>query len=224
MHIAICDDNVADRKQLERLLDRQGMRYVDSFGSANAILANPRQYDLFFLDMNNPDDLSVRELVAKLEEAGVCVPICLCCSKINYRIQNLPDNLFYLDKPIKASELADTIDEASRLLSKLPTPLEIRTQEETHFLLEDEIISIEKEEGGVAVYATQDRYFQIQGTVENIYYNYCERRDCFISLHKNVILNVSHISAVSTFSVTMDNSKCYRHFLQKGKLSCYLSR
>ena len=49
MHIAICDDNVADRKQLERLLKREsdkrasstGIIYADSFGNASALLANP---------------------------------------------------------------------------------------------------------------------------------------------------------------------------------------
>lgn len=224
MHIAICDDNVADRKQLERLLDRQGMRFVDSFGSANAILANPRQYDLFFLDMNNPDDLSARELVEKLQEAGVCVPIVLCCSKTNYRIQNLPDNLYYLDKPIKASELSDMIEDASRLLTKLPTPLEIRTREETHFLLEEEIICVEKEEYGVGVYATNDRHFRTQETVENFYFDFCARRECFLLLNKNVILNTSHIKKVTAFSVEMTNQKTYKHFLQKEKLSCYLSK
>ena len=53
LHIAICDDNIADRKQLERLLKREsdkraavsGIVYTDSFGNAVARLANPMQYD-----------------------------------------------------------------------------------------------------------------------------------------------------------------------------------
>ena len=59
MHIAVCDDNVADRKQLERLLKREsdkraastGIIYTDSFGNSTALLSNPMQYDAFYIDM-----------------------------------------------------------------------------------------------------------------------------------------------------------------------------
>ena len=52
MHIAICDDNVADRKQLERLLSREsdarmaqsGVFYTDSFG--DTMLGDPFLYSL----------------------------------------------------------------------------------------------------------------------------------------------------------------------------------
>ena len=49
MHLAICDDHMADRKQMERLLGREsdrrlnttGVLYVDSFGSKESILTTP---------------------------------------------------------------------------------------------------------------------------------------------------------------------------------------
>ena len=45
MHIAICDDNIADRKQLERLLKREsdkrkaktGLLFADSFGNCRIL-------------------------------------------------------------------------------------------------------------------------------------------------------------------------------------------
>ena len=56
MHIAVCDDNGADRKQLERLLSREsdkrmettGNLYVTSYGNPESLLQNPRQFDVFF--------------------------------------------------------------------------------------------------------------------------------------------------------------------------------
>ena len=59
MHIAICDDNVADRKHLERLLSRESAKragtpnvlYVHSYGDQVHFLRNPLRYDLIFLDM-----------------------------------------------------------------------------------------------------------------------------------------------------------------------------
>ena len=59
MHLAVCDDNIADRKQMERLLGREsdrrlnttGVLYVDSFGNRSAILSTPMIYDGLFMDM-----------------------------------------------------------------------------------------------------------------------------------------------------------------------------
>ena len=58
MHVAVCDDNVADRKQTERLLGRESDRrakltkglYIDSYGNESALLRNPMQYDIFYID------------------------------------------------------------------------------------------------------------------------------------------------------------------------------
>ena len=63
MHIAIVEDNIADRHQTERLLGREVDRrrtaeegyYVDSFGSADAVLPCPTTYDIFFLDMQHTE-------------------------------------------------------------------------------------------------------------------------------------------------------------------------
>lgn len=226
MHIAICDDNVADRKQLERLLSRLGMSFVDSYGSASALLSNPRQYGLFFIDMNTPEDLSAREIVEKLLHEGVNVPIVLCCSKINYRIQSLPDNLLYLDKPIKSSELADMIEDAKRLLKKLPTALEIRCQKETVFLYEEEIISFEKDGNQILVNATDNRTFRTQegGSLENFYYSQFENRTSFFVLNKTTVINTMHLKEVSFSKVVMDNGLVYHHFNKRSKLQCYLSK
>lgn len=63
MHIAICDDNIADRKQLERLLDREsdrrkgtsGVFFCDSYGNSEHLSRNPMPYELFFLDMTSEE-------------------------------------------------------------------------------------------------------------------------------------------------------------------------
>ena len=62
MHLAICDDHMADRKQMERLLGREsdrrlnttGVLYVDSFGSKESILVTPMIYDAIFMDIQMP--------------------------------------------------------------------------------------------------------------------------------------------------------------------------
>ena len=67
MHLAVCDDNIADRKQTERLLGREsdrrsnttGVLYVDSFGNRNAILSTPMIYDGLFMDMVEDGEYSI---------------------------------------------------------------------------------------------------------------------------------------------------------------------
>ena len=104
MHLAICDDHMADRKQMERLLGREsdrrlnttGVLYVDSFGSKESILVTPMIYDAIFMDMTE-DGCDAMELSHMLRADGTDVPIVFCCDKVDYRkSKNLPDNALFL--------------------------------------------------------------------------------------------------------------------------------
>ena len=82
MHIAVCDDNVADRKQLERLLKREsdkraastGIIYTDSFGNSTSLLSNPMQYDAFYIDMCLTEGITGTEVANALIAQGVNAP------------------------------------------------------------------------------------------------------------------------------------------------------
>lgn len=84
MHIAVCDDNVADRKQLERLLKREsdkraastGIIYTDSFGNSTSLLSNPMQYDAFYIDMCLTEGITGTEVANALIAQGSTHPSC----------------------------------------------------------------------------------------------------------------------------------------------------
>lgn len=152
MHIAICDDNVADRKQLERLLGREsdkrkhdtGVFFTDSFGQSSVLAKNPMPYDLFFIDsaQDEPDGLA---LALSLCQAGVSAPIVLCSSKIDYsaaaaKKENLPPNFLFLDKPIKTAQLSDILDKAVVLQQHRTPTIELRSDIETYYIQEDDIV------------------------------------------------------------------------------------
>ena len=88
MHIAICDDNIADRKHLERLLSRESdkrmgtpnLLYVDSYGDREHFLFHPLMYDMIFMDMSESPALTA-EIVATITEMGFTAPIVLYSSK-----------------------------------------------------------------------------------------------------------------------------------------------
>ena len=97
MHVAICDDNVADRKHLERLLSRESDKRR---GTPNILfLINPFKYNLIFMDMcleHGTVETIIKELVA----VGYCAPLILYSSKIDYTaIPNLPDFVVHAKKP-----------------------------------------------------------------------------------------------------------------------------
>ena len=89
MHIAVCDDNVADRKQLERLLKREsdkraastGIIYTDSFGNSTSLLSNPMQYDAFYIDMCLTEGTTGTDVVNALTAQGVNAPINIAVKK-----------------------------------------------------------------------------------------------------------------------------------------------
>ena len=126
MHIAVLDDNIADRKQIERLLDRESDRristtgnlYTDTFGAVDAFLAAPRQYDFFMIDLKGEVSLCV-EIAGKIRDLGIKVPICFFRSTDEFAgIENMPANVLFLEKPVKTADLTAVIDEVIALFEE----------------------------------------------------------------------------------------------------------
>ena len=118
MHIAVLDEKIADRKHLERLLDRESDRriptignlYTDTFGSADALLVAPKQYDFFMIDVLSGISGCVN-VAKRVRDLGLNSPICIMRSSAEAEgITDLPDNLLWLEKPIIVAELTATID------------------------------------------------------------------------------------------------------------------
>lgn len=204
MHVAICDDNVADRRQLERLLKREsdkrsadtGIIYADAFGNTQALLANPMQYDIFYIDMCNTGDLSGKEIVNMLTEKGVHAPIVMCCSKENYRTQEFPENVLFLDKPIHTEELSHSLDHALEIKSKAPDMIELREDKATLYVTEEEIIYAIENGRHVTVKLTGNREFVANTTAENLF-GQIEHLPMFFAPDTKYVVNARYITKAS---------------------------
>ena len=107
MHIAVMDDNIADRKQLERLLDRESDRrihttgnlYIDSFGAVDSLFIAPKQYEFFMVDIaNNPAECV--NISRKLREIGIKVPVCILRNQNEFSdCKDLPDDVLFWKSP-----------------------------------------------------------------------------------------------------------------------------
>jgi len=146
--IALCDTNFADRKQMERLLERESDKrldscvfYMDTYGNKEALLSNPRTYDAYFLDM--PDtNYSAYDLAKDIRSKDIVSPIVFCSSTMDYRaFGNKLSNCFFMNKPILVADLSSILDELIQQKEEnyIPT-VEVRYMNKVHYLTEKEIV------------------------------------------------------------------------------------
>ena len=212
MHIAICDDNVADRKQLERLLKREsdkrasttGILYADSYGNASALLANPMQYDAFYIDVCKTEGITGNEIVRQLLAKGVNAPIVLCCSAINYREDSFPENVIFLDKPIKTADLSLSIDHAQKIKDQAKPMIELRDDKVTFYVSEPDILYAIEESETTFVTLTDGKKVHISGTALN-FFSQVESYPVFLAPTPKSVVNGRHIEKFAFRKIIMDD-------------------
>lgn len=216
MHLAICADNPADRKQLERLLQREsdrtsgqyGVLYVDSFGSSENMLHNPRQYDGFFLDLAEnepfPDDI-----IQKLYACGVRAPIVLCAENLA-ELPALEENsrLIYLQKPVKPEALSHTIKQVRSIKDSAQPLIEFRVEEQTHYVTEPEILYAVSTKDCIEIHLTNDRILKIQNSISNLF-SEISFYESFFAPNQKVILNGRHICRLKGCKADMTDGSCF---------------
>ncbi len=216
MHVAVCDDNVADRKQTERLLRRESERrsqtteglYVDSYGNEKALLANPMQYDIFFIDMCKTENINGAQVALRLREGGVQVPIYMCCSDMDYRQMNLPEDILFLDKPIKPDMLVSSLDYAYARKQNAVPRIELRINNETLYVTEPDILYGTSNGRHVDVYLTDGRVAKVSSSIDNLYEQWAGFESMFMPSEK-FLLNGRHIQTIGLFRLTMKNGTTF---------------
>ncbi len=220
MHLAVCDDNIADRKQTERLLGRQSDRifketgeriYIDSYGNVDAFMQRPQMYHGLFIDMVE-GQCNGFEVLKKLLAVGIVRPIIMCSSSLNYK-QMAEDagmtasNIFYLEKPLKVAELTAMVDTISKISGHTIPTLELRGQTETVYAKGDDIICVTRAKGSkseLLVYLTGGRVLSIIEDIVNLY-DQCAVFPQICPVNDFGIININHIKKISFGKVTMDN-------------------
>lgn len=213
MHIAVCDDNVADRKQLERLLGREsdkrkhstGVFYTDSFGDSVVLSKNPMSYDLFFIDLtlSEPDGL---DFALQLKSSGVTAPMVLCLSKIDYRAKaaSLPANsdFIFIQKPVHTKELSAVLDQAILLLEDRTPTIELCSEKKNYYVQEDDIVYAVSNGMYVNVTLKDSTVIPILSAMDNFYYSIALFSHIVI-LTGRAIANVTYIEKASPFEVVL---------------------
>ena len=224
MHVAVCMDQYAYRKHMERLLGRasdqmsaaHGVLFVDTYGSPDSLMHKLRSYDLFFLDLQS-SELNGFELMLKLRAAQVTVPIILVTSpEMDYRSMareyllsglSFGDGLLeFLDQPIAMDDLKRCLLFGHRALRDATPTIELRSEKETLYVIREEIIYAEAEGLGSTVTLTGSRQIHVDLSIDNLYEN-ISNHTVFYQLSNKMILNTAYLASIGFCSVTLQNGK-----------------
>lgn len=224
VYIAICDDNIADRKQTERLLEREkdarlkangDVLYIESFGSSEALLKTPIKYDMFILDVTSADKHGM-EIAKMLRSAGIIAPITLLSSVIDYNsFSNAPSRLLNLKKPINQGQISHIVDLAANWASQKPALLEIRGKNDTFFVPPFDLIRASQKSNMVEAVLTNGTYIEIPGLLSNFQKELTAYK-CFINC-KNSIININHIINLDGNTLTLSNDEKFEFSVLKSK-------
>ena len=201
IYIAICDNNIADRKQTERLLEREkdkrlhdncDVLYIDSFGSEEALMATPIKYDIFFIDVTDPSANGM-DVAKRLRLKGIIAPIVLCQSTVSYTSYvNAPEEIIYIEKPISAGQISHLIDVACEWVKRKTPLIEIRCQKDTRFIKFDELVrAYPIDSFYTRVCLSDGEFLDMTDSVSSLA-KQCESYGCFIRCRKDIV-NILHI-------------------------------
>lgn len=223
MHIAICDDNVADRKQLERLLKREsdkrdttaGTLYIDSYGHPDNLLNNSMQYDVFFIDICHTVGLTGIDVVNSLTALGNTAPIILCSSDISYENQKseLSDRVLFLDKPLKAAQITSLLDKAQNIKDSSVPAIELREDKGTLYVMESDIIYAVEAGRNLIVTLKDGRNISLSTTAMN-FFSQVEHFPVFFSPNLHTLVNARYIANIRFHKITMCDGATFKAFGQ----------
>lgn len=225
MHIAICDDNVADRKQLERLLKREsdkrasksGVLYIDSYGHPDSLLANPMQYDAFFVDICKTEGFTGRQVVDSLSALGCTAPVIMCCSEVDYRRESFPERVLFIDKPIRTLELSAVLDSAQTIKDSAVPVIELRQDSGTLYVTEPDILYAVAEKRHLNVALADGRNIAVTTTASN-FFSQVENFPVFFAPDRHTVINGRHIQAFRLHKITMCDGAVFKAF---GRILSY---
>ena len=225
MHIAICDDNIADRKQTERLMKRESDKlkargdtlYCESFGNSGSLLFTPMQYDLFIIDIRNTPGSDSFEVAEKLIKKGVGSPICIIYPREDGLPEipasfkdNTPDRMLFLAKPLRQDELSELLKLVEDIRSNASSKIELRGEFDTLYVSGSDILYAERDGLHAAVRLISGSTFVTSSDVSTLFDEIKEEHLSFVMPSVNYMLNIDHIAALHFHTAVMSDKKSFK--------------
>lgn len=218
LYIAVCDDNIAQRKQTERLLNREkdarlkssgDVLYIESFGSSDALMKTPIKYDMFFIDVTC-EEQNGADIAEVLRNKGIVAPIVLISSTINYvEVSPVLANIIHTDSPISQNTISLMIDKAAIWSAQKPSYLELRCKESTHYISPSDVMKAEFRESLLTMVTLSDgSSFEITDSLGN-FYSMCHIYGDFLFLGKSLV-NFKYVEKHTRSLITLASGETLR--------------
>lgn len=217
MHVAICDDNVADRKHLERLLSRESDKragtpnilYIDSYGEKMHFLANPLKYNLIFMDMSSEPGI-VEFILEHLDEMGYHAPLILYSDKIDYtKIPNLPDYVVHAKKPYIPDPLPEFLALGDANVVGHVISINVHTNSIINSIPKYTVMYAVEENNACKLYLTDGTSIEVEEKIEELRQIF-EPFEEFERVNPKSIVNFKYVTAVMPIAILMQDSKEFK--------------
>ncbi len=226
MRIAICDDEVLLRNQIEAFIrkrDKTGTVLCFDTGEALLEAFVKKAFDLLFLDIGLPGMDGV-EVAGRIREINANVVIVFITADDSRVFEAFDVSaLHYLRKPIDPDKLSEVYDRAKRLLQERDTSGREKKEEiliksdEHHIQLDRKDILYVESKGRKLLIADRSGKYEIYGVLGK----WEERlRDGFFRCHRSYLVNLRYVRSYDAESILLRDGT--RVFLARDRYADFV--
>jgi len=228
MHIAICIEQAAARKHLERQLGREETffrtsepLYIDSYGTTAALFAQPLQYDIYLCEAESAHTLLSAVYILRAikdnypnAQRAIFLPTDLTDSFFD-AAGDTGKSVMILPLPLSHNTISGMISKMIEQKKQAEPVFEIRGRNQTVYLHAEEFM-YGKEHGKrqAIVKCSDGRTLDFLDSLSNLAETMSEHPDIFL-LGTHHLINTNYIKRCHLFSINMlDNSTIPASFLE----------
>ena len=217
MYIAVIANNIANRKHMERLLDRTsdaimtktGNLYVESYGDPESMWPSIKRYDLFFVDITQDDDLKVT-VTHRLMELALNTQTVICQAQ-EEAMSTWPTEHGFLSMqhPLSIPSLSQMITQVHATLlenARKRKNLEFRCEDTTHYIEADQVLYAIEADYHVDIHLVDGSIIKMLGNLFD-FYRCVEVCGDFSMLQKEIVVNNTHVQKRKGRLVTLSNQE-----------------
>lgn len=209
MRIAICDDE----NQICELLSKKIQKYyfsndtefsINTFRSGEILLDEDLgSIDVLFLDVDMPGRNGM-EIAKEIRKQNKEMIIIFMTAYSEFVFESFKVDAFrYLVKPVKDSELTETLEAVHRKFSEEEDKLNFQFQNETYSIRYSDIIYVEGMRDKIWIYCKSQTY-RSRGTLKNLWDMLSDKG--FFQVHRSYIINLGKIQKYNSQYVLLEGN------------------
>lgn len=195
LRVAICEDDIKDVELLEQCIRQSGMPVeIQRFTHGKELLERLAQerFHLLFLDIYLPD-MQGTDIAAHIRQTDSDIVIAFTTNSEDHTLAGYRVNaLKYLIKPVRAADVAQTLELAQLLDSRRPQCTVFARQRKVDIALED-ICYVEVHNHTCHIHTVRE-VLETGNTIEEM--AALLPPPCFVKCHRSFIVNLDHVRDV----------------------------